>query len=229
MTPIVLFVFFAASAALPATAAEWPALKVGAQAVWDAQTDAATQTRFIPLQLIVPGVWDGTQRIDLRDGPQARDYEAEETVWNGPQEWINPYSGETLMVYDRRRNTRREGPVEQKMALRADATAIGRVYDSRFGASVCAQAAKFPLGLWKQGEARSYDYVCLRTVDGRVLNLHRRARISIEEIDYEYRGIAHSLRFAWHYTDSDSGEVLDHRTYIFAPGLGLVVHDRRWK
>jgi len=226
MTRFALFALLAASLALPAAAREWPTLKVGPQAVWDAQTDAVTQTRFIPMQLIVPGVWDGSQHIEL---PPARDYEAEETVWNGPQGWTNPYTGETLQVYDRQRTTRREGHVEQKMALRADAAAIGRVYDSRFGASVCAQEAKFPLGFWTQGEVRTFDYVCLRTVDGRVLSLHRRARISIEEIDYEYRGMAHSLRFAWHYADSDSGEVLDYRTYIFAPGLGLVVHDRRWR
>ena len=123
-------------------------------------------------------MWDGSQRIEL---PPARNYEAEETVWNGPQAWTNPYTGETLQVYDRQRTTRREGHVEQKMALRADQAAIGRVYDSRFGASVCDQEAKFPLGFWKQGEVRTYDYVCLRTVDGRVLSLHRRARITIEE------------------------------------------------
>jgi hypothetical protein len=224
--PLAILALLAAIAALPVNAAEWPALKVGEKAVWDARTDPATQTRFIPMQLIVPGLWDGAQRIEL---PPARDYEAEETVWNGPQEWMNPYTGKILMVYDRRRTTRREGLVEQKMAVRDDATGLGRVYDSRFGASVCAQEAKFPLGLWKQGEARTYDYVCLRTVDGRVLSLHRRARIAIEEIDYEYRGIAHSLRFAWRYADSDSGEVVDHRTYIFVPGLGLVVHERRWR
>ncbi len=226
MTRFILLALLACGLALPAAADDWPALKVGAQTVWDAQSDPATHTRFIPMQLIVPGVWDGSQRIEL---PPARNYEAEETVWNGPQAWTNPYTGETLQVYDRQRTTRREGHVEQKMALRADQAAIGRVYDSRFGASVCDQEAKFPLGFWKQGEVRTYDYVCLRTVDGRVLSLHRRARITIEEIDYEYRGMAHSLRFAWYYTDSDSGEVLDHRTYIFAPGPGLVVHDRRWR
>jgi len=226
MTRFALFALLAASTALSAAAAEWPEAKVGARALWDAQSDPATQTRFIPMQLIVPGVWDGSQRIEL---PPARNYEAEETVWNGPQAWINPYTGETLQVYDRQRTTRREGHVEQKMALRDDATAIGRVYDSRFGVLVCVQEAKFPLGFWRQGEVRTYDGVCQSTVDGRILSLHRRARITIEEIDYEYRGMAHSLRFAWHYADSDSGEVLDHRTYIFAPGFGLVAHDRRWR
>ena len=30
------------------------------------------------------------------------------------------------------------------------------------------------------------------------------------------------------HADGDSGGVLDHRTYIFVPGSGFVVHDRRW-
>jgi hypothetical protein len=65
-----------AGVAMPA-AAEWPTLKVGAQTVWDAQSDPATHSRFIPMQLIVPGVWDGSQRINLAP---ARNYEAEDTV-----------------------------------------------------------------------------------------------------------------------------------------------------
>lgn len=212
-------------AGAPAVAADWPTAQLGPQEVWDAASDRVAQSRFIPMQLIVPGVWDGMHRIDL---PAATGQDAEETVWSGPQAWRNPYTGQTLTVYDRRRTTRREGLVEQKMAVRADGTAIGRVYDSRSGGSVCDQEAKFPLGVWKQGEVRTHAYVCLRTErNGQVVERHRVARITIEELDYTYHGSAHSLRFAWHYGDADSGEVLDHRTYIFSPGRGLVAHIRR--
>jgi len=211
-------------ASTPAFAAEWSTATLGQEEVWNAATDLAKQSRFIPMQLIVPGAWDGTRQIDL---PIAKGYDAEETVWNGPQEWRNPYTGQVLMVYDRRRTTRREGLVEQKMAIRDDGSAIGRVSDSRFGGLVCDQEAKFPLGWWKQGEVRTYDYVCLRTRDGRVETKRRTSRITIEELDYKYGGTPHSLRFAWRHSDSDSGEILDHRTYIFSPGRGLVVHSRK--
>ena len=132
-----------------------------------------------------------------------------------------------LTAYDRRRTTRREGLVEQKMAVRADGSAIGRIYDSRFGGLVCDQEAKFPLGVWKQGEVRTFEYVCLTTRGGHVVERRRTARITIEELDYEYNGVPHSLRFAWRFSDRDNGEVLDHRTYIFSPGRGLAAQSRR--
>lgn len=205
-------------------AAEWPTAKLGQKAVWEGATDRVALSRFIPMQLIVPGAWDGTRRIDL---PIAEGIDSEGTLWTGPQEWRNPHTGEVLTVYDRRRTTPREGSVEQKMAVRADGSAIGRVYDSRFGGLVCDQEAKFPLGVWKQGEVRTFDYLCLTTRGGRVVERRRAARITIEELDYEYNGIAHSVRFRWLFSDRDSGEVLDHRTYVFSPGRGLVAHIRQ--
>lgn len=210
--------------ATPAIAADWPTQQLGAKEAWEAATDRATQTRFIPMQLIVPGAWDGARRIDL---PQAFKAEADGTVWSGPHPWRNPHSGKELTVYDRERTTGREGRVEQKMALRSDGSAIGRVYDSRFGGITCEQEGKFPLGVWKQGEVRTFEYACMATRGGRLVERRRASRITMEEIDYEYAGVPHSLRIAWRFTDRDSGEILDHRTYIFSPGRGLVSHARR--
>jgi len=223
-----LLVIFAALAEISAVgqviAADWPTARLGSKQVWEAATDQATQSRFIPMQLIVPGAWDGTRRIDL---PTAAGFDAEGTVWTGPQEWRNPYTGQMLTVYDRRRTTRREGSVEQKMALRLDGSAMGRVYDSRFGGLICDQEAKFPLDVWRQGEVRTFEYVCRTTRGGQVVERRRAARITIEELDYEYNGVPHSLRFAWRHSDRDTGEVLDHRTYIFSPGRGLAAQSRR--
>ena len=224
LLPAMLSVLAGVAALAPAVAAEWPTARLGQKEVWAAATDRIAQSRFIPMQLVVPGAWDGTRRFDM---PVAEGTDAEGTVWTGPQEWRNPHTGQTLTVYDRRRTTRREGSVEQKMAVRADGSAIGRVYDSRFGGLVCDQEAKFPLGVWKQGEVRTFEYVCLTTRSGQLVERRRSARITIEELDYDYNGVAHSLRFAWRFSDRDSGEVLDHRTYIFSPGRGLAAQSRR--
>lgn len=206
-----------ASAACAAT--EWPTERIGPRAIWDNAYDAVTQRRFIPVQLIVPGHWDGTQRLELPPATNLAD--AEGTNWSGPEDWRNPYSGGQMRVYDRRRSNRREGLVVQKMGLRDDGSAMGRAYDSRRGESVCEQEAKFPLGFWLQDEVRNFDYLCRTTRDGRVVEQARSVRITVEALDYEYEGTPHSLRFTWRYTDARSGEVLDHRRYIFVPSIGL--------
>lgn len=217
--------FLAGSAVSISTiAADWPAAIVGPEQIWKGATDPVTNSRFIPMQLIVPAVWDGIHQIDL---PDAAGIDTEGTVWTGPHEWRNPYTEQMLRVYERRRTTRREGAVEQRMAVRDDHSAIGRTYDSRFGQIVCAQEAKFPLGVWKGGEVRSFEYTCLSFRDGKIVELPRISRITIEDLDYEYRGIAHSLRFAWRHSDGETNEVLDHRTYIFSPGKGLAAQYRR--
>ena len=59
------------------------------------------------------------------------------------------------MVYERARRG-----VWQKFAVRTDGTAIGRVADSRYGISSCDQEAKYPVGEWKQGETREFQYRC---------------------------------------------------------------------
>ncbi|MDB5888655.1 MAG: hypothetical protein JWM03_1527, partial [Rhodocyclales bacterium] len=104
------------------------------QSVWQQATDQSTGVRFIPMQLIVPSLWDGGHRIDM---PAASGTDAEGTEWSGPSVWRNPYSGESVMAYDRHRSNRRDGTVDQKMAIRSDGAAIGRAYDSRFGGLIC--------------------------------------------------------------------------------------------
>ena len=224
MNPVRLLFFILAGGFAAGAAAQWPSERLGPKAAWEAAFDPAAGSRFIPMQLIVSGAWDGTRRIDL---PVASGTDSEGTVWSGPLEWRNPHTGQAMTVYDRRRVTGREGSVEQKMAVRADGSVVGRVYDSRFGGLVCDQEAKFPLGVWKQNEVRTFDYVCLATRGGRIVERRRTARITIEALDYEHNGVPHSLRFAWRFADRDSGEVLDHRTYVFSPGRGLAVHARR--
>lgn len=225
MTRLLPFLVSAlAAASAPAVAAEWPTATLGPKAAWEAATDPAAQSRFIPMQLIVPGVWDGSRRIDM---PTATGSDFEGSAWTGPQEWRHPVTGQVLAAYDRRRTTRREGLVEQKMAVRTDGSALGRAYDSRFGGQACDQEAKFPLGVWKQHEVRTFEYVCMPARGGRVVEYRRSARITIEQLDYEYEGVPHSLRFAWRFSDRDSGKVLDHRTYIFSPGRGLAAQTQR--
>jgi len=185
-------------------------------AAWPAA--AQTPTRFIPLQLIIGDRWNGEQTITypsgrfveaVRDGPAS--------IWVGSKQWVHPKTGRTLTVYDRGRDGRHAA--DQIFAVRDDQTAIGRVADSRFGITACDQEAKYPLGLWKQGETRSFDSTCWYgdKVQPKVTT------ITIQEIDYTCYGKEHCLRIEWILRDKGNDRInVDHRIYDFAPNLGIV-------
>lgn len=202
-------------------AAEWPEKIVGNQSIWSNSVNRETQTRFIPTQLYVPSLWSGEQSVDL---PQAGGSDSENTKWSGPEEWEDPYTKAKKVVYDRRRYNSREGEVVQKMAIRTDKVAIGRAFDSRFsiGGHSCDEEPKFPLGSWKQGEVRKFDYECRFNRSGTVTTPTFTVTLTIDEIDFEYGGTPHSLRFTWHLYSKTSNRVLDHKTYTFSPGKGMV-------
>jgi hypothetical protein len=183
---------------------------------WDHAYDPATGTRFIPLQLIVGGEWGGERTITYPKGIYAELIE-HGSVWVGPRTWTHPRTGETLSVYDRSR-TGRGMVTDQIFAVRKDQTAIGRVADNRFGITACDQEAKYPLGLWRQGESRSFEYTCWYGDRPRA----KVATLTIRDIDFDYGGFRHALRVEWVLRDKGDSRDIDHRIYTFAPGKGVV-------
>ena len=200
--------------------ADWPANKLGEAAVWDGAYDAQTGTRFIPIQLILPSRWSGERRIDH---PEVAFTDPGRDFWKGPKADSDADSGAPIQVYDRSRNTPREGYVSQLFAVRAEQDGLGRVYDSRFGELRCSGEIKFPLGEWQQGEVRHNEFACKA---GRGAPKKRVNTITIEKIDFPCRGVEHCLQFTWLHEVEGQKEPADHRRYVFAPGLGEVTHDR---
>ena len=207
---ISLLLAFLAVNCLPAQAAD--------DSVWAASYDASTQLRYIPLELILGAEWNGRREIVLPTGRFTQSDKGR-TWWDGPKEWTHRNTGEKLFVYERSRRG-----VFQRMAVRKEADAIGRVFDSRRDATF-DQEGKFPLGYWKQGESRQYEYFCWGCSSGTKENnrqSRRVATITIENIDFVYNGVAHSLQIRWVYKDKDTGRELDNRVYIWSPGLSRV-------
>jgi hypothetical protein len=183
---------------------------------WDRAYDSATGKRFIPLQLIMGGAWDGERAITYPKGTFAELVD-HGSVWVGPRKWTNPKTGEELIVYDRSRIG--HGMVtNQIFAVRKDQTAIGRVADNRFGITACDQEAKYPLGLWSQGETRSFEYTCWYGDQPRT----KITTLTIRDIDFDYGGFKHALRLEWVLRDKGDSRAIDHRFYTFAPGKGVV-------
>jgi hypothetical protein len=181
----------------------------------------ADGTRFIPLQLILGDSWDGAETITYPVGRFTEGVEqGSASVWSGPRDWDHPKTGRTLIVYDRWRGGR--NAATQIFAVRDDLAAIGRVADSRFGITACDQEAKYPLGSWRRGESRSFDYRCWYGDKTRAMV----TTVTIHEIDFAYGGREHCLKEEWTLRAKDDPRLLDHRIYIFAPGRGMV---REWR
>jgi hypothetical protein len=190
MPRIVLAVALLLSAAA-ACAQDWSA--------WQRSYDPATRTRFIPVELWTGAQWDGTQEIRMAPAALAvgkSGYIKGPMVWNG------------IEVYEKL--TR--GDILQRFALRDDRTGLGRVSDSRARDLGCRGEVKFPLGRWKQGEVREYELPCNRG--------NEPLKVTIEEIDFVYDGVPHSLRFHWLFR-LGNGRGTDMR-YVYSPLRGLV-------
>ncbi len=182
---------------------------------------AETAARFIPVELIVGATWNGEQAIAY---PQGTFHEGVTglgaSTWVGPRQWLHPKTGKTVTVYDRSRGGR--NPATQIFAVRDDQTAIGRVADDRFGITACDQEAKYPLGLWTQGEKRSFDYTCWHGDTARA----QVTTLTILEIDFEFDGRQHCVKEEWLLQAKGDPKAIDHRVYIFAPNVGVV---REWE
>jgi hypothetical protein len=171
---------------------------------WERSYDPSAGRRFIPVELFTGSEWDGTQAIRLAPAKLEFGRRNEKSIV-GPMDWLPPNAASPIQVYERINRDKR-----QLFAVREDQTGIGRVLDSR--GALCLGESKFPLGFWKQGEVRDYQVYCRTDV--------RPLRITIEQIDFTYDGVPHSLRFHW-LLNQGRGRATDMR-YVYSPRKGLV-------
>lgn len=176
----------------------------------------AVNERFIPIEL-----WAGAPFTQVKQtrlvSVNVVSGERNNRLIKGPKQWRHPHSGESLSVYERI-NHKRDGDKRQLFALNGNGTALGRVYDARLGAERLFEGeAMFPIGHWRRGEQRDFDYVEY-TGAGRVPRI---ATIKIKQLDFAYKGTPHSLEYDWILRD-DKGQILFHENYIYSPGKSLV-------
>jgi hypothetical protein len=190
----------------------------GEPSPWDASTDAATQTRFIPVELWTGSEWDGGKELKLSKA-QLRFGERQNKDIKGPMEWRHPVTGETLLVYERT-NQQRGGVKAQLFAMNAEKNGLGRVLDVRddLGTRAFSGGLKFPLGYWKQGETKEISETRYEgsRVDTRI------EAISIKQLDFTFKGTPHCLEFEWLYKESRRSKIIDQQTYTYCPHQGMV-------
>ena len=180
---------------------------------WAAKANSnelTSQVRFIPVELWTGADWPGKHAITKNAADLTFGQKREKRI-SGPVAWTDPINGAVHQVYERTNKSK-----VQLFTVRADEEGLGRVFDSR-GSRVCAPGFKFPLGMWKQGESRTKQFTCWNK-SGKAYT--RTMTITIEEINYTFDTVPHSLRYRW-VADGGGKKGLDN-IYVYSPGRGNV-------
>ena len=163
--------------------------------------------RFIPLELFTGGeIRNDTEIKFTKANLVFGDKKRKKII--GPEDWEHPNTGEKIKVYKRTRKGQ-SGLKTQLFTITNDGQCIGRVWDSRRGGRVIKNGCKFPLGLWKDGETRTF----IGSSGGKT----RKIELKILKLGKKQKD---SVKFNWKYYDG-SGKLMDDNDYTFSPGKAM--------
>ena len=161
--------------------------------------------RFIPLELFTGG--EIRDDIDIKFTPADKVFgKKKRKKIVGPLDWRAPGSEEIIKVYKRTQKNR-EGRVKktQYFTITNDGQCMGRVYDQRrSGTKYIKNGCKFPLGLWKEDETRTFsvtDGGSSRTVELKILKLGKKP--------------TDCVKFNWKLFDASTGQKYGDNDYKF--------------
>ena len=163
--------------------------------------------RFIPLELFTGGeIRDDTEikftKANLVFGEKKR----KKII--GPENWKNPKTGEIIKVYKRTRKSQ-SGVKTQLFTVTNNGQCIGRVWDSRRGGRIIVNGCKFPLGVWKEGEKRTFQ--------GSSGGKTRKIELTILKLGKKQKD---KIKFNWKLYDG-GGKLMDDNDYSFAYGKAM--------
>ncbi len=165
--------------------------------------------RFIPLELFTGGeIRDDTETKFTKANLVFGEKKRKKIV--GPVDWKNPNTGEIIKVYKRTRKSQ-GGVKTQLFTVTNDAQCIGRVWDSRRGGRVIKNGCKFPLGVWKEGETRSFE--------GSSGGKPRKIELTILKLGKKQNS---SIKFNWKLYNMKNGKLMDDNNYTFSPGKAMI-------
>ena len=163
--------------------------------------------RFIPLELFTGAEIRSDNEIKFTKANLVFGDKKRKKI-TGPEDWENPNTGEKLKVYKRTRKGK-SGLKTQLFTITNDGQCIGRVWDSRRGGRVIKNGCKFPLGVWKEGEPRTF----LGSSGGKP----RKIELKILKLGKKQKD---SVKFNWKLYDG-SGKLMDNNDYTFSPGKAM--------
>jgi len=165
--------------------------------------------RFIPLELFTGGeIRDDTEikftKANLVFG------EKKKKKIEGPENWDHPNTGEKIKVYKRTRKGQ-SGLKTQLFTITNDGQCIGRIWDSRRGGRIIENGCKFPLGIWKEGETRSFE--------GSSGGKPRKIELTILKLGKKQNS---NIKFNWKLYNMKNGKLMDDNDYTFAPEKAMI-------
>ena len=163
--------------------------------------------RFIPLELFTGGEIRNDTEIKFTKANLVFGDKKRKKI-TGPEDWEHPNTGEKIKVYKRTRKGQ-SGLKTQLFTITNDGQCIGRVWDSRRGGRVIKNGCKFPLGVWKEGETRTF----IGSSGGKT----RKIELKILKLGKKQKD---SVKFNWKYYDG-SGKLMDDNDYTFSPGKAM--------
>ena len=165
--------------------------------------------RFIPLELFTGGKIRNDTEIKFTKANLVFGEKKKKKI-EGPENWDHPNTGEKIKVYKRTRKGQ-SGLKTQLFTITNDGQCIGRIWDSRRGGRIIENGCKFPLGIWKEGETRSFV--------GSSGGKPRKIELTILKIGKNQNS---NLKFNWKLYNMKNGKLMDDNDYTFAPEKAMI-------
>jgi hypothetical protein len=188
--------------------------------VWERSINPQNKERFIPVELWTGVDWDGQKELKMTSVDGTYRHRTSTYSIKGPVEWKHPVTNQTSPVYERINPGRnKDEDKSQLFTINQDQTGLGRLFDGRprRDTRTYSGGLKFPLGLWKEDETKSFVYKVWDTIE-----TTRAEAITIKQINFTYQGTPHCLEIYWIATDRSGRKTYDRHTYIYCPGQSMV-------
>jgi hypothetical protein len=187
---------------------------------WEASINSQTKERYIPVELWAGTDWDGKLELKMPSVDGTYRHRTSTYYIKGPAEWKHPVTAQTSLVYERINPGRnKDDDKSQLFTINQDQTGLGRLFDGRPGRDTRTYSGglKFPLGLWKEGETKSFVYKVWDTTE-----TQRTETITLKQMNFTYQGTSHCLEIHWSATDRSGRKTYDRHTYVYCPSKSMV-------
>ena len=169
--------------------------------------------RFIPIELWLGGNITTSRKLSFPEVDFEFGYKGRHKI-KGPINWENSKTRENIRVYVRSRFSKKlNKEISQLWTYTNNNQCLGRVFDNR-GNRVIENGCKFPIGLWKEGESRSFSS---NYYDEKKGNYKRTSMITILNLGKDENSC---IEFKW--KSSQKNLLVDENVYEYCPKVGLI-------